>query len=116
MELSVGFIALGTSALNVVLFYIEPKPGYWSMIFDKVDYAACCAFLIVYLLKWYVSTHRLVYLFSMMSILDLIIMLPSLILIDVQTTTSRLYFLIPFSRYIRVVISFLILQRYFKLG
>ncbi len=84
MELSVAFIALGTSSFNVVLSYIEPKPAYWSSLFDKLDYAACCSFLFAYILKWYVSTHRLQYLFSLMSLLDLFIMLPTLIMVDVN--------------------------------
>jgi len=50
-----------------------------------------------------------------MSFLELFIMLPTLILIDIEYS-SPYYFLIPFSRYMRAIIFFLILSRYSKLG
>jgi Ion channel len=50
-----------------------------------------------------------------MSLLDLFIMLPTLILIEPVEGTST-YFLIPFSRYLRAMIFVIILSRYFKLG
>ena len=115
MELIVAFLAIATTSMNVVLFYIEPEPGYWSKMFTRFDYAACIAFLIVYTLKLYVATHRMQYLFSLMSLLDLFTMLPTLILIEVSYENS-FYFMIPFSRYVRSVTAFLIIQRYFKLG
>jgi hypothetical protein len=117
MELIVAILAIMTSALNVVLLYIEPEPAYWSKLFtSSLDWAACAIFLIVYILKLYVATHRMQYIFSIMSVLDLFTMLPTLILFQVSYQNS-FYFMIPFSRYARsAVTSFLIIQRYFKLG
>lgn len=116
MELIVAILAIMTSALNVVLLYIEPEPAYWSKLFtSSLDWAACAIFLIVYILKLYVATHRIQYIFSIMSVLDLFTMLPTLILFQVSYQNS-FYFMIPFSRYARSVTSFLIIQRYFKLG
>ena len=80
MELIVAILAIGTSALNVVLLYIEPEPAYWSKLFTSFDSAACVIFLIVYILKMYVATHRMQYIFSMMSLLDLFTLLPTIIL------------------------------------
>ena len=110
MELIVAILAIGTSALNVVLLYIEPEPAYWSKLFTSFDSAACAIFLIVYILKFYVATHRMQYLFSIMSLLDMLTMLPKLILFEVSYENS-FYFMIPFSRYARSVTSFLIIQR-----
>ena len=116
MELIVAILAIGTSALNVVLLYIEPEPANWSKLFtNSLDWAVCAIFLIVYILKLYVATHRMQYIFSIMSVLDLFTMLPTLILFQVSYQNS-FYFMIPFSRYARSVTSFLIIQRYFKLG
>jgi hypothetical protein len=115
MELIVAILAIGTSALNVVLLYIEPEPAYWSKLFTSFDSAACVTFLIVYILKMYVATHRMQYIFSVLSLLDLFTLLPTIVLFQVSYDNS-FYFMIPFSRYARSVTSFLIIQRYFKLG
>jgi hypothetical protein len=50
-----------------------------------------------------------------MSLLDLFIMLPTLILIE-PTNDKNTYFLIPFSRFLRAMTFVIILSRYFKLG
>ena len=50
-----------------------------------------------------------------MSLLDLFIMLPTLILI-VPVDSTYTYFLIPFSRYMRAMNFVIIVSRYFKLG
>lgn len=47
--------------------------------------------------------------------LEMLSMIPTLVLINVSYDHA-LYFMIPFSRYARSVIFFLIIQRYFKLG
>ncbi len=108
MELIVAVLAAGTSILNVVLFYFEPEGGYWTVFFSRFDYAACSMFLLVYLLKFYVATHRIQYLFSLMSCLDLFTILPTLLLSEVSYS-HNLYFMIPFSRYVRSVIFYIIL-------
>jgi hypothetical protein len=99
----------------VLSIYIEPEPAYWSKLFTSFDSAACVTFLIVYILKMYVATHRMQYIFSVLSLLDLFTLLPTIILFQVSYDNS-FYFMIPFSRYARSVTSFLIIQRYFKLG
>ena len=74
-------MAIVTSVAYVVLTYVEPKPGSYQAMFNKFDYVACCLFLFAYILKGYVATHRIQYIFSVMSFLELYIMLPTLILI-----------------------------------
>ena len=58
LELVVGFLSLGTSALNVVFQYLEPMPGPIYAIFNQIDFAACCYFFGVFTLKLYVASHR----------------------------------------------------------
>jgi len=108
-------LAIGTSVSYVALNYIEVTPGELNQLFNKFDYTACCLFLFIYILKWYVATHRIQYLLSLMSLLDLFIMLPTLILIE-PTNDKNTYFLIPFSRFLRAMTFVIILSRYFKLG
>jgi|LauGreDrversion4_2_1035121.scaffolds.fasta_scaffold41126_8 hypothetical protein len=116
MEIIIGCMAFATSVINVILTYLETsEDGTYSKIFNNFDYAACCLFLISYTLKWYVATHRFQYIFSLMSVLDLFIFMPTLIMIE-PTEKNKFTVLILFSRYIRSIIFFLILQRYFKLG
>lgn len=43
-------------------------------------------------------------------------MLPSLIFLDPLLENNPFYFMIPFSRYVRAIIFFIIVSRYFKLG
>jgi hypothetical protein len=50
-----------------------------------------------------------------MSILDLFILLPTIILVE-PSSHVQFSVLILFSRYVRSISFFLILQRYFKLG
>lgn len=61
------------------------------------------------------AQHRLQYLLSIQSILDLIIMIPVFIIVnaDYKSTT---FFLISFSRYIRSINFTIILSKYYKLG
>ena len=116
IEIIIGCIAFATSVINVILSYLETnESGTYSKIFNKFDYAACCLFLISYCLKCYVATHRLQYIFSLMSILDLFILLPTMILVE-PSSHVQFSVLILFSRYVRSISFFLILQRYFKLG
>ncbi len=116
MEIIIGCIAFATSVINVILSYLETnEDGPYSKIFNRFDYSACCLFLISYCLKCYVATHRLQYILSLMSILDLFILVPTIILVE---PSSQIQFsvLILFSRYVRSISFFLIIQRYFKLG
>jgi hypothetical protein len=83
MEIIIGCTAFGTSIVNVILSYLElNEDGPYSKIFNNFDYVVCCVFLISYSLKCYVATHRLQYIFSLMSFLDLFILLPTLIIIN----------------------------------
>ena len=116
MEIIIACIAISTSVINVILSYLETTDnGPYSKIFNNFDYAACSFFLLSYSLKWYVATHRLQYIFSLMSFLELFIILPTLVLIE-PTDANQFSVLILFSRYIRSIIFFIIVQRYFKLG
>lgn len=45
--------------LNVVFQYLEPEPGPDYSYFNNIDYAVCIYFLMVFLLKLYVTTDRL---------------------------------------------------------
>lgn len=82
MEIIIGCMAFATSVINVILTYLETGDnGPYSKIFNNFDYAACVLFLISYTLKWYVATHRFQYIFSLMSVLDLFIIMPTLIMI-----------------------------------
>jgi len=82
MEIIIACIALSTSVINVILTYLETVvDGPYSKIFNNFDYAACSLFLLSYSLKWYVATHRLQYIFSMTSFLELFIIMPTLIFI-----------------------------------
>lgn len=86
-------------------------------LFNKFDYVACCLFLFAYILKWYVATHRIQYIFSVLSFLELCVMLPTLIMINKEIDNSdEAFFLVPFSRYLRSIIWFIIITKYFKLG
>jgi hypothetical protein len=59
VDLAICFISFATSVINVVLSYVEPGGGPYSKIFNNLDFAACLFYLIVYILKWYVATHRI---------------------------------------------------------
>ena len=117
LELLVATTAIVTSVAYVVLTYIEPSPGPLEELFNKFDYVACCLFLFAYILEGYVATHRIQYIFSVMSLLELCVMLPTLIMINKEMDDSDFaYFLVPFSRYLRSIICFIIITKYFKLG
>jgi hypothetical protein len=59
LELACCFVAIGTSILNVILGYIEPVQGNLFAIFNRLDYIACCYFLFLFIIKWYLATHRI---------------------------------------------------------
>lgn len=110
-----GSLAILTSVAQILLSYVEPtNEGPLNRMFNRFDYAVCCVFLSIYILKGYIATHRIQYMMSLLSLLDLFIMLPTLIL--VEPTTDDSYFLIPFSRFLRAMSFVIIISRHFNLG
>ena len=112
-----GILAFISSIVNVLLGYFQSFPNYDKIYswYETVDYIVCFFFLFVYCVKLYVAQHRIQYLMSIQSILNLMVIVPILCIIpsDRQSTS---YYLVVFSRYVRFINCGIILTKYYKLG
>lgn len=88
---------------------------YERLWYNSLDYAFCVLLAVVWLLKVYATQHRLQYLVSTNSLMDVVTFLPVLLTRNPDIFSS-LYFYVIISRYIRIIIFTTTLSKYHQLG
>ena len=109
-------IMAGTSCmLYLAITYLSDYPTIMDKWFDKLDRIFAVQLLVLYSFTLYVKQHRFTFLYSLESVVSLIIITPVLSMED-MSMKSQFYVFLSFSRYVRVIYLFEILRKYNKFG
>jgi len=88
-----------------------------NLWFDQVDKGICIMIMSICLLKIYVAQHRINEIFSIESMLSMIVSLPVLLTsIEEMSIGSDFFLFISISRYFRTVLFCVIMMKFHELG
>ena len=101
-----------TSIMSVILsyFYDDDSPDW----FQVLNFIVLCILLADYMIRFYISTHRISFLISKTSLNDIIILLPIVLPNDHNSNTYK--FFLATSHLLRSVIAGRITIKYLKFG